>query len=766
MMKPRNLFFFFLFFSLFTTTLWAKIPPQSEWKGDTDAFHWSAGNTLLSIDPDYEGRRASIYKDEVWRTDKMLWRMATAFLSHPTTSNSFEWDLFTSTSADERRRYLVQPSESGQLLILKLEIYKKKGSGFQLYNRLNLIRLDLTDYATSMDLLWQNLEIEVQKKGDRLLLKTRDVHAKVLKEETSIEESPDVSYRAKTVLTAFFSKRKREILRWTTLSLNESESQQAAPKIEKVEGLSLERFRLFFDQPVDISQARASVDEGAFAIRLEREADERQVLVSSRPPFEADRRYHLHLYGLGIKGQKGLYDLHLELDVMKDEDDAPSLRDLVISELMPNPSGNTQLGPTEYIELYNPTRGSLSLDNYSLEYNGKSYELPPWELRPHGFVVLHHRAYTIQGLTPGSDLALERFPSLHNSHFELALHRKGERQAIDHVQYASTLYLSGTPNAGVSVERLDLFGGTKDKASEPQWASCMDPRGGTPGEKAASAPFDLLEPGALIINEVLAAPKSGGEDFVELYNASKQTIDLRNAQLCFRSGSANSQEKSISISDTSLLLAPSAFIVLTHYKPAVVGFYPQNNPETIYEQMALPELPNTYFTLQVKGVRKRVLLDEMSYRKQYLGLKERAPAGTSLERIRPEAVGQEAASWRPALSSVGGGTPGLPNSVLGLDPLDRDKISPAWPEESQLPFEDVERLAQAYSDRSLAYIYSMNGITVHRSKGGKIHQLLHAIRQGQNPLQLPIGVYLFYLEVGGPDGEHAVMGSFKWLVEQ
>jgi hypothetical protein len=83
----------------------------------------------------------------------------------------------------------------------------------------------------------------------------------------------------------------------------------------------------------------------------------------------------------------------------------------LISEVMANPVGLTVFPETEYVEIYNASTDSLSLDGWSFVYDGKASLLPDTLLPPGAYAVLFREGRAIFVADSGIIVPVSAFPS-------------------------------------------------------------------------------------------------------------------------------------------------------------------------------------------------------------------------------------------------------------------------------------------------------------------------------------------------------------------
>jgi len=164
----------------------------------------------------------------------------------------------------------------------------------------------------------------------------------------------------------------------------------------------------------------------------------------------------------------------------------------------------------------------------------------------------------------------------------------------------------------------------------------------------------------IVINEILADPKTGGYDFVEIYNRSNKVIDLKTLTLS-KYDTINNMLTSIkTISTDGYLIFPSEYLVLSANGAAVKSQYYTSNPT------AFLDLPSM-ITMNISGgtvclARQDTIIDLLKYYQDMHFALIQNTKGVTLERIDFNRATQDRTNWHSAAEAVGYGTPGYKNS--------------------------------------------------------------------------------------------------------
>lgn len=453
-------------------------------------------------------------------------------------------------------------------------------------------------------------------------------------------------------------------------------------------------------------------------------------------------------YTLAVDGIKDLTGNTLEgitIEIFYFIPAVPQFKDIVITEIMADPSPPLALPEVEYIELYNASTKYFDLDEFEIADATRSSELENYILGPNGYVVLiPDEKEQFGNSIPLIEIA--NWPSLNNGGDEISLSYNGT--TVDQVNYSSSWYGQDfTGTGGVSLERIDL---NNQCNSANNWLASTNERGGTPGEQNSvfrqidendspelvevfvlapdsllvifsepifnydgvsvevldnplTAEFssdsvllvqlqsplnrgnaytlkvqniidcyqnensdlfkefrvpDLPQVGDLVLNEILFNPFPGGEDFVELYNASNHYLDLTN--LYIANGEKHGEQLIIGdqfqITSSLVPLAPGQYFAITENVAPILQDYIPPAEANIVELPRIPSFPDE------AGVAVLLLNDEVidtfSYSEELHSSLLDDTEGVSLERLDPLSD-----NWYSASASVGYASPGYQNSL-------------------------------------------------------------------------------------------------------
>ena len=346
-----------------------------------------------------------------------------------------------------------------------------------------------------------------------------------------------------------------------------------------------------------------------------------------------------------------------------------------INEVMADPNGLVALPQTEYVELHNRSDQRINLENWQFIYGDKPTLLTDYKLPAQGYVVLYRSGREIKVDVQGGALPLEKFPSaLLNAGKTLSL-VDPTGQVIDQSTYekakagiawersATGLYLSTDPRGGTP-------GATNSAPTSPAPDEPTDPEipdeptipdtPETPDKNETPVEASSVQPGEIILNELLPAPFAEGSEYIELYNRSQQTLSLTGLALATRKADG-SISTLYPLSAITTPLEPGGYVLLSKLLSGVEAFYLISFPQALHE-VKLPVLANNGATVVLLRLTDLTVIDEVSYSPKWHNSVIKDPKGVALERLDPDKPTQDATNWHSAAESAGYGTPGYRNS--------------------------------------------------------------------------------------------------------
>jgi hypothetical protein len=173
---------------------------------------------------------------------------------------------------------------------------------------------------------------------------------------------------------------------------------------------------------------------------------------------------------------------------------------------------------------------------------------------------------------------------------------------------------------------------------------------------------EAVNPGDLVINEILSNPRDGGSDFVEIFNNSNKILDLGGLQLGSLDVNTGLLDQTTEICPEGYLLFPGEYIVLSDNSAGVKNYYYTTNPSGFYQMADFPTYNNDLGIVVLYRTTDQIIVDVALYGNALHFALLNDLDGVTLERINPSRLASDKTNWNSAASTVGYGTPGYRNS--------------------------------------------------------------------------------------------------------
>lgn len=252
------------------------------------------------------------------------------------------------------------------------------------------------------------------------------------------------------------------------------------PGIDTVLAKHKSQIVLRFDEAVDAVSAVAKshyMINATQPLKVRVESDREVVLDMSSLELEVDKEYVLLIDG--VSDLAGNYLLQDKLEFTYAPPSLPTFQQLLITEIMADPSPSVGLPEVEYLEIYNAGDQSINLGVLLLTDEQDTVALPDYELSAGAYAVLVDNGEVGQ-FAADHELGISNL-SLSNDGEQLALLTLFD-QVVDEVAYTADWYGENKANGGYSLERI-AFDGTCPTAFN--WSASTDSAGGTPGGQNA-----------------------------------------------------------------------------------------------------------------------------------------------------------------------------------------------------------------------------------------------------------------------------------------
>ncbi len=438
----------------------------------------------------------------------------------------------------------------------------------------------------------------------------------------------------------------------------------------------------------------------------------------------------------------------------------PKPFDILITEIMADPSPSVLLPESEYLELHNKSNFTINLAGWKISIGNNTIKLYPSLMKPGDYLILTGTENASDFEKYGNVMSFDKFPYLTNSGQTIIL-RNNMNRMTHFVNYSVVWYNTEYKSeGGWSLEMIDLENPCGNMGN---WTESTDYKGGSPGKRNSVAdsnpdntcpllkraavvndseiqiyfnePLDsisLVDFGSysvdhnmgnpvnifpvlpdfssvilvfeksfrdnilytvtlqgpitdcagniledksyalftlpesadsfdLVINEIMFNPRDNQEDFVEIYNRSYKTIDIRYFNIASRDPYSCEFKSCYPIIKEHYLLFPGKYLLLTTNYSNIQEQYNTANMDCCLELIKLPVFPDDEGVVTITD-NKMNILDEFHYSADIHFKLINSTKGVSLERINFGWPTNDPNNWHSASEDCGFATPGIRNS--------------------------------------------------------------------------------------------------------
>ncbi|HEX8041620.1 MAG TPA: lamin tail domain-containing protein, partial [Chryseosolibacter sp.] len=254
------------------------------------------------------------------------------------------------------------------------------------------------------------------------------------------------------------------------------------PQIVSLQVTSPQTLDVLFSESIDRQRAENSLNYYCYPLpgnpsAAVMQTDERTVRLSFPAPFTNGEESTLRVTDISDVAGNVMPATEKKFLYFKQE---PVLyRDVIVTEILADPSPQVGIPAAEFVELYNRSANPVQLDGWSLSDGVSTGVFSPFILLPGKYAIASSPA-SVSGFVPyGESVSVSNFPTLNNGadHLKLA---DPTGTFIDSVNYSSSWYRDvDKAEGGWSLERIDPEDACADDLN---WVASSDPAGGTPGK--------------------------------------------------------------------------------------------------------------------------------------------------------------------------------------------------------------------------------------------------------------------------------------------
>ncbi len=314
----------------------------------------------------------------------------------------------------------------------------------------------------------------------------------------------------------------------TVNSVDAANIDRTKPELVDYEITGPSKFRLLFSETIPdstlTSTTRYKFLTGNFSLKqvFVNDEESKSVVIQINESFEPNQTYKLQISGITDPCQNPMDTRQINMTYYE-----ALPNDVVISEIMTDPSPVIGLPEQEYIELYNRSSKIFNLQGWYITVNSTKKALGNYHLNPKEYLVLCATAGYTELQNFGNALAVTSFPSITNSGASIQL-LDTSGNVINRVDFQQSWYANNDKkDGGWSLEIIDP---DNQCGREYNWQASVDEKGGTPGlknsvdrENIDAKPISLSELVPLSDYQILIKLSEGAAE-TQLANPANYTL--------------------------------------------------------------------------------------------------------------------------------------------------------------------------------------------------------------------------------------------------
>lgn len=469
------------------------------WAGDIDHYIINANEQLQLNAP--SGSTSSIIYTPVVFADSMVWELYLMLDFAPSTSNQLQVYLaVNSPEVDTATGYLLEIGASGDQDALVL---KYLASGVD-----QIIAMSEPALVANQP-VELSLRVTRDRDGNWTVHDTGDVVPELLF-AVDHTTTPLPLLGTFGILTRY-SETRRDKFFFDNINLYPPQPDVTAPEWLSLTVIDQQTLELTFSEPILAASAN---DPTHYQINPLGNPDQitlnanRNVITLHWPaPFVSLQQYSLLVDQLRDDAGNLMSPSTRNFTYIQVEQALPY--ELLITEIMADPTPVIALPDAEYIEIFNATNKTFRLADYTLRVGASERALPEAVLLPNTYVILADEDHAASFSSFGTAIGIANMPSLTNSGTTIALLNVAD-EIIHEVSYTDEWYAnSSKAEGGWSLEMKNPNAVCSDAAN---WSASESLAGGTPGT----------------VNSIWAPqPDETGPALVSLFPSTPTTLVLR-----------------------------------------------------------------------------------------------------------------------------------------------------------------------------------------------------------------------------------------------
>jgi Lamin Tail Domain/Bacterial Ig-like domain len=254
------------------------------------------------------------------------------------------------------------------------------------------------------------------------------------------------------------------------------------PSLTSVEVLSANRLSLAFNEPLDTpsSQTKENYqvsDAIGQPIEAQLQSDKKTVVLTFAQSFANGTTHTIDI--TGVQDLAGNVMEPMTQSFLFFQGAPVNSKDIILTEIMADPSPQVGLPEAEFIEIYNRSANTIDLQGWKFSDGNSVGTFPSHLLLPNHYAIICSTTSVALLSSFPNVVGISNFPSLNNSGESLTL-TTSEGLLIDSVNYSLSWYRDEDKQEGGWT--LELIDTNNPCGEDDNWMASEDDQGGTPGQ--------------------------------------------------------------------------------------------------------------------------------------------------------------------------------------------------------------------------------------------------------------------------------------------
>lgn len=251
------------------------------------------------------------------------------------------------------------------------------------------------------------------------------------------------------------------------------------PEVENLRIINDTTLHIGFDETIDTSTLRdenLALSGSLSILNLSiLNAQGTEIDINLTEPIETGVLYYITLTNISDCAGNNIQEISLDFYLGA----TPKSNDLIITEIMANPSPPQSLPDAEFLEIYNSSNKIISLKGVTIADANNSTTLNEFDLGPKKYIILTPNSSASEFARLGQTLGVSNWINLNNSEDQLFIYNL-QNELVSSTRYADSWYRSSSKSqGGYSLEMIDP---SYPCLEETNWTASENLSGGSPGK--------------------------------------------------------------------------------------------------------------------------------------------------------------------------------------------------------------------------------------------------------------------------------------------